>query len=123
MVRASPSRSLPSRIGRGMLEGVNVVKPAKTEFVKRVIGLPGDRVEGRNGNVYVNGALLVEPYLRPDVRTLNLPPTTVPKGQLFVMGDNRTGSSDSRVFGPIPQSTVVGRAFVKLWPLGSASWL
>jgi signal peptidase I len=123
MVRPKDPDPLAVRIPRTILEGINVVKPAQTEFVKRVIGLPGDRLEARNGNVYVNGSLLVEPYLPPGVRTLNLEQTTVPKGMLFVMGDNRTGSSDSRVFGPIPESSVVGRAVVRFWPLGNASWL
>lgn len=123
MVEAEPERPLAVRVVRAVLEGINVVRPAKTEFVKRVIGLPGERIESRNGNVYVNGALLVEPYLPAGVRTSNLEPVTVPPGRLFVMGDNRTGSSDSRVFGPIPRSTVVGRAVVKVWPVGSASWL
>ena len=122
---AKPSKSLPERAARAVLEGVNVVKPTTTEFVKRVIGLPGERVAGRGGNLYVDDRLLVEPYLPDGQRTEDFEAVTVPEGRLFVMGDNRVPgrSSDSRVFGPIERSSVVGRVVVKVWPLGSACWL
>ena len=118
-----PKRALPSRALRAVLEGVNVVKPTTTEYVKRVIGLPGEKVVGRGGAIYVNDRLLVEPYLPDGVRTEDFGPVAVPEGRLFVMGDNRGNSFDSRKFGPIDISSVVGRAVVKVWPVGSASWL
>ncbi len=86
------------------------------EFIKRVIGLPGDTIEGRDGVVFVNGELLDEPYLPPGVITDTFA-RTVPDGQLFVMGDNRNNSQDSRSFGTIDADTVVGEAFVRVWPL------
>ena len=118
-----PARSVPSRAAHAVLEGVNVVKPTTTEYVKRVVGLPGEQVSGRGGNLYVDDHLLVEPYLPAGLRTDDFGPVPVPAGRLFVMGDNRGASFDSRRFGPIDRSSVVGRAVVKVWPLGSACWL
>lgn len=97
-----------------------------TPFVKRVIGLPGDRVEIRgDGVVYVNGGALDEAaYTYRDPAGNNEPTTTLAEtstwvlggGELFVMGDHRQASQDSRAFGPIPASTVIGRAFLRYWP-------
>jgi signal peptidase I len=96
-----------------------------TPFIKRVIGLPGDEVEiGDDGLVYVNGTLLVEPYTFANAKGIHEPTTatgqskwTVPAGDLFVMGDHRQQSADSRVFGPISISEVIGRAFLRYWPI------
>lgn len=95
-----------------------------TPYIKRVIGVGGDTVEVRDdGLVYVNGEALAEPYLFADDEGLAQPTDSaqvrwlVPQGELFVMGDHRRQSADSRVFGPIPVGTVVGRAFVRYWPL------
>ncbi|MEY2474676.1 MAG: signal peptidase [Actinomycetota bacterium] len=104
-------------------EGIGIVQPSTDEFIKRVIGLPGETVQGRNGHVYVNGHQLIEPYLKDTVITSDFPKTTVRSGRLWVMGDNRTGSADSRVFGQIKIDTIVGRALVKVWPFDHISFL
>jgi signal peptidase I len=94
------------------------------DLVKRVIGLPGDTVEARSdGHIYINDRRLNEPYLPDGTRTTNLPPTKIPPGHLFMMGDNRAASKDSRVFGPIKESAVIGRVFVRIWPPGSIGFL
>ncbi len=86
------------------------------DFIKRVIAVGGDTVEGRDGRVLVNGEPIAEPYLPPGVETTAFGPTDIPEGEIFVMGDNRSNSQDSRNFGPIPMSKVVGHAFVLIWP-------
>ena len=101
------------------------------ELIKRVIALPGETVEVVDGRVYVDGGLLLEPYLtaRDSTGGFALPPgcigppdsinrCTVPDDHVFVMGDNRRNSKDSRVFGPVAESGIVGRAFLRVWPLG-----
>jgi signal peptidase I len=94
-------------------------------LIKRVIGLPGDRITATQGVVFVNGGSLIEPYIDKACTkgTTDLTPFTVPKGDVFVMGDNRCDSEDSRNFGPVPESKIVGRAFVIIWPLGRVHWL
>ena len=108
---------------RGLAEAVGVVQPSTDEFIKRVIALPGETVEAKGGRVYVDGKLLYEPYLPPGVVTTDFAPTMVPDSTLWVMGDNRSNSSDSRSFGPVRRSTVVGRTILRVWPPGSASFL
>jgi signal peptidase I len=116
-------KALPEKIFKGILESVGLSTPSTEEYIKRVIGLPGEQVEGREGRVYVNGQELVEPYLRQGPTTTDFEPRTLGPDELWVMGDNRENSSDSRVFGPIKESTVVGRAFVKVWPLPDGAFL
>ena len=92
----------------------------RTPFRKRVIGLPGETVEVKDGGVWIDGVRLDEPY------TYDLQPTTaseepaswvIPAGELFVMGDHRAASADSRAFGPIERSTIIGRAWLRYWPI------
>jgi signal peptidase I len=89
------------------------------EFIKRVIGLEGETLRSMDGVVYIDGRPLDEPYLESGIFTSSLNEITVPEGYIFVMGDSRGSSHDSRFFGPIPTDSIVGEAFVRLWPLGS----
>ncbi len=100
------------------------VPSTDADLVKRVIGLPGETVRASGGVVYINNRALTEPYVATACDgTRDFGPTTVPAGDVFVMGDNRCDSLDSRIFGPIATSTIVGRAFVIVWPLGRIHWL
>lgn len=111
-----PAESVVQSAVRNVLESVGLRTP-RSEFIKRVIGTPGDIVEAREGDVWVNGERLDEPYLRdPDYEHPDFGPLEVPAGAYFVMGDNRASSQDSRFFGPIPGEDIVGRAFVIIWP-------
>jgi signal peptidase I len=121
-LEGQPTSSAPSnpvaRIFDDALSAVGL-RTDSTFYIKRVIGLPGDHVAccTSAGQVTVNAVALHETgYLYPGATTSTFS-TTVPAGQLFVMGDWRTNSSDSRVNGPIPESSVVGRAFLVIWPL------
>lgn len=87
------------------------------DLIKRVIALPGEKVEGRGGSVYINGNRLDEPYLDEGIATEDFEPIVVPVNEIFVMGDNRSNSTDSRVFGTVGEERVVGRAFVLFWPV------
>jgi len=103
------------------------------DLIKRVIGLPGETIEIRECVVFIDGEELPEPYLNEyDVQQINLDdrcrvpelePTVVSKDHIFVMGDNRPQSFDSRMFGEIETELVVGRAFSLIWPLRDARWL
>ncbi|MEA2687380.1 MAG: signal peptidase [Actinomycetota bacterium] len=116
-------KPLPERVFKGILESIGLSTPSTEEYIKRVIGLPGEVVEGKDGRVFVDGRELVEPYLPQGPTTRDFAPVTLADDELWVMGDNRENSSDSRVFGAIDESTVVGRAFVKVWPVPDGSFL
>jgi signal peptidase I len=106
---------------------------AHDDLIKRVIGIAGDTVEIKDCKVLVNAKEIQEPYLDESVlalpnavercRVIDMKPITVPKNQLFVMGDNRPESFDSRSFGTIPKHLVVGRAFAIVWPFGRIATL
>ena len=116
-------RNLVERVGTDLLEAVAIRKPDDDELIKRIVGLPGDSVSARDGSVVVNGRRLDEPYLAEGVETLPFGPVDVPEGHVFVMGDNRGNSSDSRVIGTIEIDTIVGRAVARIWPPDRTAFL
>jgi signal peptidase I len=86
-------------------------------FVKRLVGLPGETVSERDGIVYINGRQLEEPYIQSARRDHEQPREwKVPKGDYFFMGDNRSESCDSRVWGPVPRQNLIGEVFFVYWP-------
>ena len=102
---------------RGPQRGDIIVfeKTGQPDLIKRVIGLPGDTVEVRNAQVFVNGTPLDEPYVA-NPPNYAFGPVQVEPGRYFVLGDNRSNSSDSHVWGTIPGDTIVGRAWIIYWP-------
>jgi signal peptidase I len=118
-----PAASTGARIIRGVGQFLGVVPASARDFVKRVIGLPGDEIRIEEGRVYVNDVLLDEPYVVYDDPS-DFGPVTVPDDSLFFLGDNRPNSSDSRrSLGFVPRDNVVGRAAVIIWPLDHAGLL
>ncbi len=100
------------------------VEGESEDLIKRIVGLPGDRVAVFDGVLFVNGERWEEPYVNklfPDNSSYG--PETVPEGDVFVMGDNRSNSRDSRFFGPIPMDKIEGEAFIIFWPLSSVGIL
>jgi len=86
-------------------------------LIKRVIGVPGDTVEGREGRLFLNGVQQDEPYTAEPESTVTFGPVTVGENEYFMMGDNRGNSRDSTVFGPIPEDSIIGKARLRVWPL------
>lgn len=112
----TPQETMIEAARRNVLEAIGLSVP-RSEFIKRVIGLPGERVEIVDNQVLIDGAPIHEPYLKIGSVMPDFGPIIVPPGQMFVMGDNRNASQDSRYFGAVPTDTIVGRAFVIMWPI------
>jgi signal peptidase I len=91
-------------------------------LIKRIVALPGETIEIKSGQVFINGTAINEPYLTQPTRG-SYGPTTIREGYVFVMGDNRGASNDSRVFGPIELERIVGRAWVSYWPPEYLGWV
>lgn len=120
-----PKRSFWGRVRSFLTEGLGVTKPPTKDFIKRVIGLPGEKLQITNGVVTITqpegkSFALDEPYLNKPPYTDSFGPTTVPADSYFVMGDNRGNSQDSRfsTVGFIAKKTIIGRAFIRIWPIG-----
>ena len=117
-----PDRGVVGAFTHWLGQGLGFSPPDNPDYIKRVIGEPGDVVSARGGDVYVNGVKISEPYLTQ--RTARFPETTVPEGELFVMGDNRSNSLDSRFgLGFVPIDRVVGKAVWIIWPVDNMGGL
>jgi signal peptidase I len=113
---------LPRRVAKDVLAAVGL-RHSGEDLIKRVVGLPGETVGAQDGHVVVDGRRLLEPYLSDDVVTSDFGPLVVPEGHVFVMGDNRGNSQDSRVIGPIEIDSIVGRAVARVWPPDRTAFL
>lgn len=123
------SQAFAAKLGRTVGDLVGVSRPGERDFIKRVIGLPGDKIAccDEQGRITVNGESIDEPYVEEN-SSLDAPPragectsrkfaeVTVPAGEMFVMGDHRLVSQDARCQGPVPIDNVIGRAFIIVWP-------
>ena len=116
---AAGQRVLVSRVGGAPARGDLVVLRSPLDpdalLVKRVVGLPGERVETRGGRLFVGDMELVEPWVPAGAPRGSIAPVRVPPGHLFVLGDNRPESVDSRTFGPVEDRLLVGRVVASLW--------
>ena len=109
---------------RGQVVVFEGVENNQDTLIKRVVGVSGDTMQLRDGILYVNGKPQREPYVHQnpcvpyEPKTCDFGPVRVPQGRIFVMGDNRANSHDSRFFGAVPLENVQGEAFLRYWPLG-----
>jgi signal peptidase I len=108
---------------RGDIVVVNTPRAAEEQcppagtVVELIIGVPGEMWEQRDGDVYINGRRLIEPYISADREDFGtIAPRRIPRDHYFVMGDNRTQSCDSRVWGPVPEQNLIGKVFATYWP-------
>lgn len=92
------------------------------DLVKRVIGVPGDRLTSKGNTIYINGKPLKEDWPHYEPIGTAIVPTTVPKGEYFVMGDNHPNSCDSRYWGMVPRKYIIGKVFVRIWPESRIHW-
>lgn len=122
--RPGPDRGIVGGFVHWLSSTLGIERPEHEDFIKRVIGLPGETVELRDGRLFVDGVRIREPYLKGAVDTRDYGPVKVPEGALFVLGDNRLNSNDSRFgLGFVPVDKVVGRAFAIVWPPSRAGWI
>jgi len=122
--RPGPDRGIVGGFVHWLSSTLGIERPEHEDFIKRVIGLPGETVELRDGRLYVDGVRIHESYLKGAVDTRDYGPVRVAEGALFVLGDNRLNSNDSRFgLGLVPVDKVVGRAFAIVWPPSRVGWI
>lgn len=109
--------SIPEAVVRAVLDALGIPTAGREDLIKRVIAKGGDTVEIVDNQVVVNGSAIDEPYLNDDVDMRDMAAREIPAEELWVMGDNRNDSSDSRFIGPIDEADVIGEAVVRIWPL------
>lgn len=112
----SDRENVLEKIGDAFKELFGFPTEGRQDFIKRVMAVGGDTIQGRDGVVFVNGEQVEESYLPEGVTTSEFGPVDIPDNMIFVMGDNRGNSDDSRSFGPVSVDTVVGEAFLLIWP-------
>ena len=89
--------------------------PKSTPFIKRIVSLPGDTIEVKNGAIYVNGSKLDEPYIK-EPPIYKLQQKKIPENEYFVLGDNRNNADDSHIWGTVPRQNIIGKAWLSVWP-------
>lgn len=109
--------SVVEKVTRNVAEALGLQTATAEDLIKRVVGVGGDTIEVVDNAVLVNGIAIEEPYLPETASMPDFGPETVPDRHVFVMGDNRSRSQDSRRFGPVPVEDIIGRAFVRVWPV------
>jgi signal peptidase I len=116
-VDQAPSGGPVSWVRRAVAQGLGGTPPGSEDLIKRVVGLPGDTLEGRDGHLIRNGTVVDEPYLRPGTFTSDFDKVRIKPDHYWMMGDNREDSADSRTFGQVDRSALVGRAVLTVWPV------
>lgn len=109
--------AFPRAVLDAVLEALGIRTSENEDLIKRIIAVGGDKFEIDDGRVLVNGEAIDEPYLADGAVMADQDPRTIPDGFIFVMGDNRGSSSDSRVFGPVPTDDIIGKAMFRIWPI------
>jgi signal peptidase I len=122
--RPGPDRGIVGGFFHWLSDALGIERPEHEDFIKRVMGLPGETVELRGGKLFVDGSRVPEPFLHGPPDTRDYGPVDVPDDALVVLGDNRTNSNDSRFgLGFIPLDKVIGRAFAIVWPPSRIGWI